>query len=395
MAAAMVMIACSGIVYVWSIYQNPIIERFGWDIRSVSLTFTMQVLATTVTPLFIGKYQKTIGVRKYMQIGILIYVTGIASTMLIHFNSIVLLYLTAGLITGVGISMLFPSLMSYGGSLFPERTGIASGMTACTYCGGSIIFAPLAANIIEQYGIIAVFGVFSILFAVIMLPVSFLIKEAPDDFYEYLKKRDFQETKKQTKDYTWREMIRTPRYYLLVMILILGTTAGLMIMGHASGILQEFEGLTPERAAAVVGAISIFNALGRIVFGAISDKLGRYVVILVLFTVIGAAMLFLTKTTGLLFIVLLGSTSLCYGGFVVMVSPLCADHFGIKNLSVNYSFLFIAFAFASVIGPQLAAQSKALGSGYETAFTVVGILAVVGIALTVYLMIKEKERVRD
>ena len=391
MAAAMILALCAGIVYTWSVFQKPIMESFGWSIESVSLTYTLQILASTITPIFIGKYQKRLGVKNYLRIGILIYVTGLVATMFA--SSIAYLYIVYGLVVGVGISMLYPCLMSYGGSIFPERTGMAAGLIACAYGGGSIIWAPLAASFIERHGTLPVFGMFAILFAVVMLPVSFLIKEAPEDFQPEVKKKyENRPGIKTAKNYTWKEMIKTSRYYIIIIILTLGTTAGLMVMGHASSILQEMQGFTPAKAAFVLGIISIFNAFGRVIFGTVSDKLGRYPVMMLLFAIIGGAMLLLTKADGLIFIMALGAISMCYGGFTAMFSPVCADNFGIRNLSTNYGFLFVAYGLAGVIGPQLAARAKEFGGGYNFAFITVAILAVIGFVLTLYLITDAKKR---
>lgn len=386
MIAAMIMALCAGIGYTWSVFQKPLMEHFEWNIQTISLTFTIQILVSTMAPVFLGKFQKTLGVKNYLRIGIAIYVAGLVATMFT--NSIGYLYIIYGVVVGTGISMLYPCLMAYSGRLFPDKTGMAAGLLACAYGGGSIIWAPLAANFIGKHGALPVFGLFAAIFAVVMIPISFLIKDVPDDFRPEVK------TKKQgtktlaAKDYTWREMLKTSRYYIIVTALTLGATAGLMIMGHASTILQEVQNFTPEKAAFVIGIISIFNALGRLGFGFISDRLGRYPVMMLLFAIIGGSMLLLTRAEGTVFVIALFAISACYGGFTSMFSPICADNFGIKNLAVNYSFLYIAYGFAGVIGPQLAARTKAMGNGYDLAFMTVAVLSLIGFSLTLYLKIR-------
>lgn len=390
MIAAMVMALCAGIGYTWSVFQKPLMEHFEWGIETISLTFTIQILVSTMAPVFLGKYQKTLGVKKYLRIGIAIYVIGLIATTFT--SSIGYLYIVYGVIVGTGISMLYPCLMAYSGRLFPDKTGMAAGLLACAYGGGSIIWAPLAANFIGKHGALPVFGLFAAIFTVVMIPASFLIKEIPEDFRPEIR------TKKQgtkvlaARDYTWREMVKTSRYYIIVTALTLGATAGLMIMGHASTILQEVQRFTPEKAAFAIGIISIFNAFGRLGFGFISDHLGRYNVMMLLFAVIGGSMLLLTTAAGTMFIIALFAISACYGGFTSMFSPICADNFGIKNLAMNYSFLYIAYGFAGVIGPQLAARTTAMGSGYDLAFITVAGLSLIGFALTLYLQLASKRR---
>jgi len=386
MIAAMVMALCAGIGYTWSVFQKPLMEHFNWGIEAISLTFTIQILFSTMAPVFLGKFQKTLGIRNYLRIGIAIYVLGLIATTFT--SSIVYLYIIYGVVVGTGMSMLYPCLMAYSGRLFPDKTGMAAGLLACAYGGGSIIWAPLAANFIGKHGALPVFGLFAAIFAVVMIPTSFLIKDVPEDFRPEIKTKKEGTKPLPVKDLTWRQMVKTSRYYIILTALTLGATAGLMIMGHASTILQEVQSFTPAKAAFVIGIISIFNALGRLGFGFISDRFGRYNVMLLLFAVIGGSMLLLTTSAGTVFVIALFAISACYGGFTSMFSPICADNFGIRNLAINYSFLYVAYGLAGVIGPQLAARTKAMGNGYDLAFMTVAVLSLIGFGLTLYLKIR-------
>ncbi len=160
-----------------------------------------------------------------------------------------------------------------------------------------------------------------------------------------------------------------------------------MITGHASSMLQEIQKMTAEQAALLIGFISIFNSMGRLTFGFASDKFGRYNVMLALFSIIGFAMILLTKSSGNVFNGSLLAISACYGGFTSMFSPICADNFGMKNLSINYTFLYVAYGIAGVIGPQLAAWTKTVSGGYNLAFITVAAMSAVGLGLTFMLKI--------
>lgn len=394
MGAAMLLALCSGIGYTWSVFQKPLMENFEWGLKTISLTFTIQILVSTIAPIFLGKFQKSWGVRNYLRVGILVYVIGLVATMFT--SSIGYLYMVYGGVVGIGIAMLYPSLMAYGTTLFPDKTGMASGLLACSYGSGAILWAPIATYFMRHHGVLSVFGLLAGIFAIVMIPTSFLIRNLPKDFN--LKPKKVIESSANpvsTKDYTWQEMLKTSRYYILIIALTLGATAGLMIMGHASTILQEVQSFTAEKAALFVGLFSIFNALGRLTFGFVSDRLGRYNIMLLLFAVIGLAMVLLTKSTGSLFIISLLAISACYGGFTSMFSPVCADNFGMKNLTVNYTFLYIAYGLAGGIGPQLAARIKTVSGGYDMAFVIVAGMSVVGFVLILILKAKATKSVVD
>lgn len=385
-AAAMLLALCSGIGYAWSVFQKPLMENFEWGLKTISLTFTIQILVSTISPVFLGKYQKKLGLKNYLRIGIGIYILGLTGTMFT--SSISYLYLVYGVVVGVGIAMLYPSLMAYSTTLFPDKTGMASGLLASAYGSGAILWAPIATFLMHRYGVLSVFGVLALIFAIVMIPTSFLIKSVPANFHPKSTKAVQSSTKSvRAIDMTWKEMIKTPTYFILLSTLTLGATAGLMIMGHASGMLQEIQHFTAEKAAIYVGLFSIFNALGRLTFGLVSDRFGRYNMMMFLFVVIGGAMILLTQTTGVIVIISLLAISSCYGGFTAMFSPVCADNFGLKNLPVNYAFLYIAYGMAGAIGPQLAARIKIMSGGYNLAFLTVAGMSAIGIVLVILLKI--------
>ncbi len=381
MIIAMLLALCSGIGYAWSVFQKPLMENFDWALKTISITFTLQVMTSTIAPVFLSSFLKKIGTKRYVQIGIAVYVAGLVATMFT--TSIGYLYIFYGLVVGVGLAMLYPTLMAYATSLFPDKTGLASGLLACSYGSGAILWAPIATYFMKTHSVLTVFGLLAALFTVVMIPASIMLKNVPEGYAPVAKAAGTAKTvTPAVRDYTWQEMVKTGRYYALLLTLTLGATAGLMIAGHASGMLQEVLEYTAAQAAFMVGMFSVFNALGRLVFGLVSDKMGRYNVMMLLFAIIAVCLIILSQTTGMIFIVALLAISSCYGGFTSMFSPVCADNFGMKNLAVNYAFLYIAYGLAGLIGPQLAARIHAASGGYLAAFIVVAVMAAVGCVLT-------------
>ena len=389
MVTAMILALFSGIGYAWSVFQSPLIENFNWDLKSVSLTFTIQVLTSTVSPIFLGKYQKKLGVANYLRLGILVYAAGLFATRFT--TSIPYLYVIFGLVVGSGIGMLYPCLMAYGASLFPDKTGMASGLVAGAYGFGAVLWAPTATFLMKQNSVLVVFSILAVIFAVVMLPLSFLLKEVPEEFkLQPSAQKKSSKNQPSAVDYTWKEMLQSYRYYILVIVLTLGATAGLMITGHASNIMQENLGFTAATAAVFVGLLSVSNTLGRLILGPLSDRVGRYNTMMFQFAVIGLAMFVLTVSSGVVFVAALLLISACYGGFTSMISPVCADNFGLKYHAVNYTFLYVAYGLAGVIGPQLAAGIKSASGGYTYAFLTVAAMSAVGLALVLFLNIKNK-----
>lgn len=393
MGAAMVLAFCSGIGFAWSVFQKPLMENFGWTLKTISITFTLQVLISTLSPVFLSRFQEKWGVKTYLRVGIAVYIIGMIATMFT--SSIGFLYIFYGFIVGIGIAILYPALMAYATSLFPDKTGMASGLLASLYGSGAVFWAPIATVFINRFDILSVFGILAAIFAIIMIPMSFIITNVPADFKPKAKKDQMQDKNiSSRKEYTWKEMLKTSTFYVLLLALTLGSIAGLMITGHASSMIQEILSYTPEQAAVVVGLFSVFNALGRLVCGLISDKFGRYNVMLLLFAIIVGAMFILSKSGGIVFIMAILFTSACSGGFSSMFSPICADLFGMKNLAVNYAFMYTAFGFAGLIGPQLAARIRTASGGYNGAFLIVAGMSIVGLILVFYIKAKVKAKAK-
>jgi OFA family oxalate/formate antiporter-like MFS transporter len=337
-------------------------------------------------PPLIGFLQKRISINNYLRLGAFIYGGGLILSMFT--SSLGGMYLFYGVITGIGNGMLYPCIMAYSGRLYPEKRGFVSGMLACAYGAGSMIWAPLAAYVMGFSDVSFTFAMLGVIYIVGILPAVFFIREPPPGFLPGAKITSKSDTG--GRNYTPKEMLGSPVFYILLIAMTLGASAGLMIMGHASPILQEKLGKSPMDAAFIIGFISLSNAAGRLGFGTLSDKAGRCQVMLILFTVIGGSMIALANTGGLIFTMALFLVGACYGGFAAMFSPLAADFFGLKSLRVNYTFLYTAYGFAGILGPQLAVRAKAWG-GYEGAFIIVAIFSLIGAFLSVGLIIYLKK----
>jgi OFA family oxalate/formate antiporter-like MFS transporter len=189
-------------------------------------------------------------------------------------------------------------------------------------------------------------------------------------------------------DKTWKEMLRTPNYYVIVGIFAIGSTSGLMIMGHAAPIIQETLKVSSSTAAFVVGLIAIANTIGRLFWGWLSDRIGRYLTINILFVIVIFSMAIMaTMSQVLLFVAMILAIGLCYGGFAALMAPLTADTFGIKHLSENYGFMYFAYGIGGVLGPRLAAIARDLNQGdYTWAFVIAAILSIIGIVLSLFAL---------
>jgi len=164
----------------------------------------------------------------------------------------------------------------------------------------------------------------------------------------------------------------------------IGCISGLMIIGHASPIGQEKIGLSPQIAAYAVSFLGLANTFGRIFWGSVSDKIGRYNAIIMMYIVSSCMLmlLFIANSFGL-FIVAICGIALSFGGFMGIFPSVTADNFGAKNLGINYGVMFTAYGLAAFFGPRIAAVVKqSSGGDYGRAFITASVLNIAGIVFT-------------
>jgi len=378
MAAGM----CSGFAYAWSIFQKPLISLYNWSAADVSLSFTLIMSTAATTAIFAGKALDYTHSRQVVLIGGVLLGAGIIT--IGYIQSLTQLYICA-VVAGIGVGAVYP-----GGTMtniirfFPDRRGMVSGLLAAGYGLGGVVWAPVSAALISQYGVLAALKILGIVFLGIISIVSRAVQTAPEGY----RPRGWipVEGNLQTSlgvNKSWQEMLRDPVFYLVAAIFTLGGVTGMMIIGHASPIAQELLAMTPQAAAGVVGLLLVANTAGKVYWGWISDKIGRYSVVVILFVLGAAAMAALPMVTGYFSIVgMILTVGLCYGGFLAIMAPITADLFGTKNLGVNFGIMFLTIAVAAYVGPLLAAVVKQTNHGdYTQAFIIAAGINLMGLVL--------------
>ena len=196
-------------------------------------------------------------------------------------------------------------------------------------------------------------------------------------------------------DYTWRQMIAEPRFYLMLVVLMCGAFGGMMIISQASPLAQNMMGFTPAAAAAVVSILAFFNMLGRLASGMLSDKLGAEGTLKITFSlsIIACILLFFCGAgKNVLFYIGLSAVGFSFGSIMGIYPGYTAKQFGRKNNSVNYGIMFIGFALAGLFGPMIMNSIYGSSGIYQPAFLVSAGLGLVGLILVFILDQKKKAR---
>ena len=157
----------------------------------------------------------------------------------------------------------------------------------------------------------------------------------------------------------------------------------MMVIGHASPIAQEILGITPESAGAIVSLLAIGMVVGKVGWGAVSDRIGRPAVFVALFVIVAMALVVLAGASSYAAVIAcVAAVGFCYGGFLALMGPVTADAFGPTYLGVNFGIMFFTVAISSFLGPRLAAMvADANGGSFSKAFLIAASISVAGLAL--------------
>lgn len=391
LAAGIVINLCIGSAYAWSVYQKPLIALFNWSTQETSLAFTLSCLLVPVAMIIAGKIQDSRGPKLVIGSGGILFGLGIIGTG--FSNNLTFLYLTYGILGGLGIGAVYACTVANTVKFFPDKRGLASGLVVAGFGSGAVVIAPLSSALIEAYGVLSTFKILGLAYLIVICACTTLIKTAPPGY----KPQGWNPPAPTAAtlsgaDKDWRSMLADPRFYILWAIYLIGCVSGLMIIGHASPIGQEVIKLSPATAAMCVGFLALANTAGRIFWGWVSDKVGRYQTVSMMFVLAGLMMASLTQVASFLpFVMVLMAIGLCFGGIMGIFPSITADVFGAKNLGMNYGIIFTAWGAAGLVGPLMAGYFKEINNGdYTQAFIIAAVLSGIGVVLTAILQYKRK-----
>ncbi|MCM3130728.1 OFA family MFS transporter [Paenibacillus provencensis] len=385
-----------GTIYTWSLFNAPLVTKFGWELSSVSITFSITSFALAFATLFAGKIQEKMGLRKLTAVsGILL---GIGLMLSSQASSLAALYVLAGVIVGFADGTAYITSLSNLIKWFPNRKGLISGISVGAYGTGSLVFKYINGGLIESVGVSQAFLYWGLIVMAMILTGSLLVREA--SIVPSSSESGEREAKQAggalqgAKDYTTGEMLRTKQAYLLFIVFFTACMSGLYLIGIVKDIGMQLAHLDAATAANAVAMIAIFNTAGRLILGALSDKVSRIKLVGCTLAVTAAAALVLSAVPlnyGLFF-ACVAAIAFCFGGNITVFPAIVSDFFGLKNHTKNYGIVYQGFGIGALSGSFIAAM---LG-GFKPTFIVIGALCVVAvlIALTIkppFAGIKEKD----
>lgn len=374
--------------YMWSVFSSPLMQMFGWTAAAAAITFTLTGVMGPFSQILGGGLLNKFGVKKVMFIAIVLFSTSMFAAG--YTKTIGWLYITYGVICAFSMSICYICNLTNIFRFFDDKRGMASGILTAGSGFSSVVTAPIAQHLIVSFGVLSTFKIFGIAYMAILIILFLFIREAPlpgQSDGETVEKIEF-------NDCSPLEMVKTIDFYILLILYAAGATGGLMIISQTSNMAQEMVGTTAATAAIAVSIVSIGNALGRIIWGSVSDKLGRYNTLPVIFVLMGLLLIIFNlfcRTNFTLFMLVLAFLGLCFGGIVSMFPAFTLDRFGSKYNGINYGFMFFGYAIGAFVGPVIAAAFKDMGNApYSVGLIMSTVICLAGFALALVLRYKNK-----
>ncbi|MBU9723613.1 MULTISPECIES: OFA family MFS transporter [Bacillaceae] len=337
-----------GAVYAWSLFNQPLMEAFGWLREEVVITFSITIAVFAFITIFAGRLQDRIGPRLVATLGGVFL--GIGLMLASQATTIIELYLYYGVVGGIGIGMAYVCPLSACVKWFPDKRGLISGIAVAGFGLGGLIFQPIITRLIEGVGVSSSFFWVGLIYLLFVVAGAQLLKNPPVTEENQLEENgDFIKP----KQYSTREMLASYQFYLLWIMFLFGSMTGLLVISYAVDIGVEIAKLDMTKAANAVTVIALFNAGGRIVLGKVSDRIGRMNTLMVIYGLTGLVMLYMAfgSINYLLFITIVSIIGFCFGGFLALFPSVTADFYGTRNIGGNYSLLYQAYGISAFVGP--------------------------------------------
>ena len=383
-----------GAVYAWSVFRVPLAKQFGWTISEVTLTFTISIFVLGVSAFFGGLWLNRKGPRIVALTGGFLYGAGV---FLASFSDHKLwwLYLTYGVIGGIGVGFSYIVPVAVLVKWFPDRRGLITGIAVGGFGAGALITAPVATRLIQSVGVLSTFAYLGVAYLLVTVVSGYFMRNPPEGWKpEGWAPTGTQATQRSTRDYTLGDALRTWQWWALWLLLFLNTSAGISIISQESPLFQELGRVSAVAAAGMVGVASIGNALGRVFWAWASDTITRRATFVMMF--LAQVVLFWalpsinspSLLTIIAFVVLM-----CYGGGFGTMPAFVADYFGSKNVGPIYGLMLTAWGFASAFGPLLIAYMRQASGTYHGALHVIA--GVMAVSVVLPLIVSPPRRVEE
>jgi OFA family oxalate/formate antiporter-like MFS transporter len=395
--AGVVMQVALGAVYAWSVFRKPLTEEYDASVAAVNITFSITILTLGFAAFAGGLWMGRVGPRRVALTAGVLYGLGVFLASFAD-TGLGLLYVTYGLIGGIGIGLGYIVPVATLVKWFPDRRGFITGVAVAGFGAGALVTAPLARILVRDVGLFETFAILGVLYLVMVCGAALFLRNPPEGWSPagWTPPEAAQGTSggRSGIDFDLRGALGRWQWYALWAILFLNVTAGIALISEASPMTQEITGVEAVVAAGVVSIISIGNAIGRFVWAWLSDFIGRKWVFVVMFLLQAVLFVLLAQVSAYaLFAAIAFLIISMYGGGFGTMPAFAADYFGAKNVGKIYGLMLTAWGFGGVLGPLLISFVVDQTGEYTTALYILAAMLLVSALLPLILRPPTSERV--
>lgn len=385
-----------GIVYLWSVFQQPVINHYGWSVSSVTMVSSAIIFIYVVGTLIGGVLNDRKGPRFSIVLGAALFCGGLLLTSLLTAAFPVwAIYLTYGVIAGLGVGLVYSAALNVIQKWYPHRRGFATGISVCAFGLSATVLAPLITALIGRFGVSSTFRILAFTFPVVAFLCSFFVVVPSKAYLDGL---NLSPAQQKQRDYAPKETLKTLEFWCLALSLLFLPAAYMMIIPRVKT-LAITRGMSESLATLTVSLTGVASAVSRLIAASASDKVGRARTIWALTVLTLLASVCMTFATDWFYILAVLLIVAGYSGPAGIFPAMASDSFGVKYSGTNYG---MAFLFLGISAPLFTLVSNLVSaSGAETGnYTASFVIAAVGcivplVMLPLYDVAKKKRLARE
>ncbi len=375
-----------GAAYAWSVFRIPLSKEFGWSITEITWVFLISWFFLGCSTVIGGLWMKRKGPSVVAMTAGLLWGGGV---FLASFSAHRLwwLYLTYGVIGGIGLGMGYIVPITVLVKWFPDHRGLITGIAVAGFGAGALFSAPAAGWLIPHVGLMPTFAYLGAGYAAVAIAAGAFMKNPPEGWTPAgWTPSASQVSQRCERDYTLGEALKTWQWWAICFLMSINTMSGLSIVTQASPIFQEMGMATVKTASFLVGIMALGNGFGRIFWSWVSDLTNRKAAFFMMYLVeVGLFWTYHLIHALPLLAIATFIVVMCYGGAYGITPAFAADYFGPRDVGSIFGLMMLPWAFAAVFGPLLFAYLRQINGNYTEALYIIACVMTAALILPILI----------
>lgn len=390
LAVGVVAMLFAGVLYAWSILKSPLVTEFGWGASGLALNFTLAMSFFCIGGLLGARISKRAGYKTALLIAGLLSAAGFLLTAALQGASVMMLYITYGVLAGSGIGIAYNVTIATVSAWFPDQKGLCSGCLMMGFGASALVLGNAADALFKSdLGWRMTYVVLGISICAVLVLAGLLLRK-PDAQTVLPQPKTAKSGVAESfehKDYTSRQMLCRPSFWMAFVNISFLAAVGSSVISFAKDLALSVD--APEAlAVSLVGVLSVCNGVGRILTGALFDAVGRRKTMLCanVLTIGAAAVVLLAVCIGSLPLCVVGLclTGISYGACPTITAAFTSSFFGMKYFSTNMAFMTFTVMGGSLIAT-LSNKVLELTGGYTATFAMLLMLTFAALVLNIFI----------